>query len=339
MTSIRKVAEQAGVSIGTVSRVLNNKPGVSAETRKHVNKIAKEIGYFLPKRLPKSAVQVNHIGVLTRPMLKMLPADPFYGEVFHGIEQTCQQNHICVSYSKLEPAGPQLPTLPAMLQNNRIDGIILMGGLPLELVQELEHRSEQPIVLVDNFYPKCSWDAVLIDNLAGSYAATHHLIAHDHTNTAMITGTDHPSIKERQMGFRQAMRDAQLEGRIFETKALNPEAGGLGVEQILETAPETTAIFCSNDLQAIGALSKLQELGISVPADISVIGFDNIATGEYTSPPLSTIHVDRLTMGQLATQTLIDRLNYPDRPVVKSIVGTQLISRKSVSKHYLGKTK
>ena len=331
MTSIRSVAEKSGVSIGTVSRVLNNKPGVSEETREHVRETAKSLGYILPKRSTRQARKVTHIGVLTHHMLKQLPADPFYGEIFHGVEKTCHENHICISYSKLEPINNQLSDLPAMFNDERISGIILLGGLPFEWVTALDKAIGQPIILVDNYYPDCPWDAVLIDNINGSYLATKHLIQKGTKNIAMIAGTEHPSILERIEGYQKALSEAGLSSQLLKKSALNPESGEDGVVEILHESPGTTAIFCSNDMQAIGAIAKLGEMDVSVPKDISIIGFDNISTGQYTAPPLSTINVDRLTMGKLAAQLLIDRVQDPDRTVVKSVVGTKLIERKSVS--------
>jgi LacI family transcriptional regulator, repressor for deo operon, udp, cdd, tsx, nupC, and nupG len=331
MTSIRKVAKKAGVSIGTVSRVLNNKSGVSAKTREYVRAVALELGYALPKRIATGQISVTHIGVLTHPMMKCLPADPFYGEIFHGIEEACQENHISVSYSKIELFNGQLRTLPAMFNDDRINGIIILGGLPFELAQALDNASGQPLILVDNIFPNCPWDAVLIDNPAGSYAAVQHLIEHGHQHIAMIAGSEHPSILERISGYKQAIQKSNLVSNIIKTSALSPESGETGIAEILKQAPNTTAIFCSNDLQAIGASAKLQSLGYSVPGDFSIIGFDNINTGEYTSPPLSTIHVDRPTMGKQATQLLLDRIQNPDRTIIKSVVGTKLIQRKSVA--------
>lgn len=101
--------------------------------------------------------------------------------------------------------------------------------------------------------------------------------------------------------------------------------------EILQRAPQTTAIVCSNDHQAVGAMRKLGELGYTVPDDFSLVGFDDINMVQFTTPPITTIRVDRITMGQVAVQLLLDRIRFPDRPVVKVIIGVDLIERASVS--------
>ncbi len=335
MTNIRKVANQAGVSIGTVSRVLNNKPGVSAATRKRVRAVANALGYNLPQRIANADRPVTHIGVLTRPMIKDLPADPFYGEIFHGIETVCQQSRVCISYGKLEPNSQQPDLNLPMLSDERINGIILMGGLPYQTVAAIQEQSQKALILVDNDYPNCPWDTVLIDNFAGGYAATKHLIENGHTTIAMIAGTKHPSIAERKAGYQKALAEHGLKAHIFCAEALNSASGAAATQNILEQNPEISAIFCSNDMQAIGALAHLNEQKRRIPEDMAVIGFDNIATGQYTTPPLSTIHVDRINMGRLAAQLLFGRLQNPDRSVVRLVVGTALIERKTVSVNIL----
>jgi DNA-binding LacI/PurR family transcriptional regulator len=132
------------------------------------------------------------------------------------------------------------------------------------------------------------------------------------------------------------MCENNLQPMIIETinesprDGLSPIDGENGIVKILRQAPETTAVFCSNDNQAVGTIMKLRELGLEVPKDISIVGFDDVMLGKFTSPPISTIHVDRTTLGKMAVELLLGRIYNPDRSVVKACIGTKLVERNSV---------
>ena len=127
MVTIRHVAQEADVSVGTVSRVLNNKPGVSEKTRQHVLAVARELGYTLPRRSLLSTSTVTHLKLLSRPMREALPANPFYADVFHGIEQVCHEFRINLSFSSLGVVNGRLRSLPALINDERVSGIALVG--------------------------------------------------------------------------------------------------------------------------------------------------------------------------------------------------------------------
>jgi LacI family transcriptional regulator len=336
VVTIREVAEVAGVSIGTVSRVLNEKPGVSDSTRQHVLKITKELDYHPAKRFPVTQPTITNLGLLIRPTENPLTSDPFYGGIFHGVENSCQEYHISVSFSTLDFLYGRLRRLPAILTDERNSGIVLLGALPKEVVIAIEKAIKVPIVLVDNCYASCRWDSVMIDNNEGAYTATKYLISAAHKNIVMMSGPDHPSIIERREGYKRAMCENNLQPMIIETinesprDGLSPIDGENGIVKILRQAPETTAVFCSNDNQAVGTIMKLRELGLEVPKDISIVGFDDVMLGKFTSPPISTIHVDRTTLGKMAVELLLGRIYNPDRSVVKACIGTKLVERNSV---------
>lgn len=332
MVSVREIAEQAGVSIGTVSRVLNNKPGVSDKKRTQILAIIRETGYVPPQHINHHKSKLSHVGILIRPTGNTLMQDIFYGDVFRGAESTCSQLHINISFSVLDIVNGQLRSLPAMVGDERISGIVLIGALPREIVDALAEAARVPIVLVDNCYPDLVWDSVMTDNLYGGYMATQYLISAGHSQIALLGGPEHPSIIERAEGYRSAIRSCGLNPVIVKTPDLTVQDGMSGVLELLRKAPQITGIFCSNDNQAIGALVQLQELGFKVPEDFSIVGFDDIHTVNFTAPPITTIHIDRIALGQLAAQLLLGRINNPDRAITKAIVGVKLIQRASVCK-------
>jgi LacI family transcriptional regulator len=330
LITIRQVAQKAGFSIGTVSRVLNNRLGVSEKTRQHVLAVVEELGYIPLKRLRFSASMVTHLGVLNRPMREALPANAFYADVFHGIEQICHEFHINLSFSSLDVVNGHLRSLPALINDERISGIVLVGAIPRQMIESVVASAQLPIALVDNCFSECAWDAVVTDNPRGAYMATELLISQGHRHIALLGGPDHPSIVERRAGYEDALRQHGLAPTVVPSAGLDIADGERGAVELLRQAPETTAIVCSNDSQAIGTSRRLQELGYQVPDDFSLVGFDDINLAQWTSPPLTTIRVDRRALGQMAVQLLLGRISAPERLAIKSIVDVTLVERASV---------
>jgi DNA-binding LacI/PurR family transcriptional regulator len=330
LVTIRDVAQQADVSVGTVSRVLNNRPGVSEKTRQHVLAVARELGYTLPRRSFLSTFTVTHLGLLSRPMQDALPANPFYADVFHGIEQICHEFRINLSFSSLDVVNGRLRSLPALINDERVSGIVLVGAIPRQMVEPVVASAQLPLVLVDNCFSECAWDAVMIDNLRGVTMATEFLISRGHRSITLLGGPDHPSIVERRAGYEEAMQRHDLTPTVVPSAGLDIGDGERAVVELLRQAPETTAIVCSNDSQATGVSRKLRELGYKVPDDFSLVGFDDINLAQLTSPPLTTIRVDRRALGQIGVQLLLGRINTPKRLATKAIVGVTLIERASV---------
>jgi DNA-binding LacI/PurR family transcriptional regulator len=331
MVTVREIAEKAGVSIGTVSRVLNNKPGVSDDKRALVLSIIRETGYAPQKRIQPHNSKVTHVGVLIRPTGQTIASDVFYGDVFRGAEHTFSELQINLSFSTLDIANGRLRTLPPLAGDERIQGVVLIGALPREIVDALVQAIPAPFVLVDNFFDDCVWDAVMTDNLRGATLATRHLIERGHRQIAFLGGPEHPSIIERRVGYENTVRKHGLPATVFSTPDLTTGDGQSALLEMLQKAPQCTAIMCANDNLAIGALRQLQSLEYKAPEELSIVGFDDIHTTGFTSPPITTIHIDRVALGQLAAQLLIGRINNPERAIIESIVGVTLIERASVS--------
>jgi LacI family transcriptional regulator len=330
LATVRQIAREAGVSIGTVSRALNKKSGVGEETRRRILAIAQELSYIPPNHLPHST-SVTHLGMLVRPLPEDMQANPFYADVYHGVEQGCRASHVNLSFSSLDVVVGRLRSLPPLVNDERLRGIVLVGALPQEVIERLLDFVPLPIVLVDNYVPQRPWDAVMTDNAHGTRLTTELLVSRGHRHIALINGPDHPSIVERRMAYEEVMRQHNLSSMIVTMPDLGSAEGEMAVVQVLAQAPETTAIMGSNDMQTIGALKKLQELGYKVPEDFSLVGFDDITIAPLISPPITTVHVDRLALGRIAVQLLLGRIHNPDRPAVKSIVGVSLVERASVS--------
>ena len=332
MVTIRQVANQAGVSIGTVSRVLNNKPGVSDETREHVHGIAQEMGYTVPNRIPVLA-NISRLGLLNPPMHGGLLTNPFYHDVFLGVEQVCQEQQIKLSFNTLDMADISRAALrshPPLLKDESLNGLVLVGAMQCQVVAALIDACPLPVVLVDNHFTESPWDSVMIDNERGMTRIVEHLVGTGHRHIALLSGPDHLSIIERRNGYQKTMQAYGLTPIMACPPDLMPDNAEKCVLQLLEQSPQITAFACSNDLQAIAASKKIQELGYAVPADFSVTGFDDISMTEYASPPITTIRVDRIALGRLAVDMLFSRIKYPQRPPIGAVMGITFCERASV---------
>jgi DNA-binding LacI/PurR family transcriptional regulator len=330
MPSTRKIAERAHVSIGTVSRVLNNKDGVSDDTRRRVLEVAQELNYAPTKRLPLPVVSTTHIGLLVRPLGENLMASPFYADVYHGVEQICSELRINLSFSSVDSVEGRVRNLPTLVDDERIGGLILVGAMAPSVVAHLAAESRLPIVLIDNWFPDCRWDSVMLDNAGGVAQATERLLDLGHTRVLFVSGPDHPSVVERRNGYLEVMARRNLPPQVLYMPDLGIGEGDGAAEQVVATLPETTAVICSNDMQAFGMMRRLAQLGLRIPHDMSVIGFDDVSMATLTFPPLSTINVDRIAFGRLAVELLISRVQAPTRPPVRLTMAVTFAARASV---------
>jgi LacI family transcriptional regulator len=301
--TIRDVAREAGVSVATVSRVLNNSGPVHELTRDRVRQIARLLRYSpspAARTLITSTTQT--IGVL----LPNLYGE-FFSEVIRGIDQAAQRSgfHLLVSSSHADRS--ELETaLRAM--RGRVDGLIVMiPDIDAEaLLENLPARL--PIVLVSAVLESHPFPSLTIDNYEGAYRLTRHLIERGHSAVAMIKGSErNQEAGERLRGYRAALRDAELphDPKLEIAGDFTEAAGDRAVAEILALEPRPSAIFAANDAMAIGALSVLREAGVRVPEEMAVAGFDDIPIARYISPPLTTVRVGISALGERATQKLL----------------------------------
>jgi LacI family transcriptional regulator len=257
-------------------------------------------------------------------------ANPFYAGVYHGIEQICRELRINLYISSLDIINSTLRSLPSFTHDERINGLLLVGAMPRETVDAIARSAQVPVVLIDNWYPNTPWDAVMIDNVTGVETAMDYLFECGHRQISFIGGPAHPSIVERQFGYVQAMNRHHLPPNILPTNKLEAAGGESAAAEIIRRWPETTAIVCANDLQAVGVLRKLTTLGFRVPEHFSLVGFDDIGLTQVTVPSITTVRVERDTLGRLGVELLLGRINAPQRPPIRSIVGVSLVKRDSV---------
>lgn len=333
--TLKEIAELAGVSIGTVSSALNDRPSVSPETRARVLDVAVSMGYAIKER-QRSPVEpeIGVIGLLVKHDVGLVwNANPFYSRVQLGVTNTCQRHNINLMVANMEVDPSNHPvSWPAMLNQQRINGLIMAGAFIDNTVQMIKRKSDIPIVLVDSYASNLACDSIVTDNIGGARQAVGHLLEHGHTRIALVGWNPFspPSIHQRKQGYLDSLAEHGLQPLIIET-TLSRDGGYTASHLLFAQGMPATALFCCNDETALGAISAIRECGLNVPNDISVIGFDNIDLAAETRPALTTIHVHKSWMGSLGVQALIERLRNPEQPRITTILSTDLISRDTVS--------
>jgi DNA-binding LacI/PurR family transcriptional regulator len=303
--TITDVARRAGVSKSLVSLVMRGADHVSTLRRQAVNKAAAELGYR-PNAMARSLVQrrTHIVGVMVSDL-----HNPFFADVVAGI----QDQAVRTGYKVLVNTGSRLAAREAdaleTLLQLRADGLILAGPV-LEDDVILGASGEVPIVLVGREARDASVDSVTNDDHAGAEVAVEHCVSLGHRRIAHIDGGHGAGAPDRRQGYEDAMRRLGLEQAISVVSASYTEEGGhSGCLALLKQDPRPTAIFAANDLAAIGALNAIEESGLKVPDDVSLVGYDNTSLAALRHISLTTIHQPRLEMGQLALSTLLQRVD------------------------------
>ncbi len=353
--TVKDVARQADVSVGTVSRVFNNHANVTEDVRQRVLEAAAKIGYFGPRgqdtRIRENSRPLREIGFIFSSSIDTtsVTANPFWSHILYGVESEARKSNIKVTYRTLGDLVQTPQFLVAALQEMKLGGILLVGPSEPETVR-LIRDMKLPLVLVDNHVPGLSVDSVLGDNFEGARTAVDYLISEGHQHIAFIGGPlvedgQRPinkiyTIERRASGYRTALLDAGLRVNyeIYEATNLSTDGGYEACKRLLEQSSKHSfsAIFCANDEIAIGAMKALREAGLSIPEDISLVGFDDLAMVEHLTPALTTVHINKEALGSSAVKSLIARTADVDVVSVTSMLEVELIKRASVTTHNVG---
>ncbi|MFQ5651099.1 MAG: LacI family DNA-binding transcriptional regulator [bacterium] len=335
-STIKDVAHKAGVSLSTVSLVLNNKPNVSQETRKKVEDAIAELNYH-PRRNARglASKKTHNIGfILTEDHFSN--AEPFYTKVFLGTEFEARKYDYYILLTIVQKSFRESSQVPRFLLERNVDGIVLAGKVPAGLVDYVQ-RMELPLVLVDYFTSPDRCSRVLIDNFQGARLAVEHFISNGHRQIAFIGGEiNHPSISERLRGYQETLTShgLQISDRLISSKEplTGVENGYEATRTLLAGGACFTAIFASNDTVAIGAMRYLREKRFRVPQDVSIIGFDDIDMCLQVEPRLSTIKVFKEDLGAIAVRRLVEMIDNKKMTVDQVLVPTELVLRESTGK-------
>ena len=334
--SIRDVARLAGVSIATVSRSINSPEKVARKTRTKVQNAILETGYS-----PNTLAQSFRRG-RTNVVMVVLPTvgDPFFSGVMRGIHKAARTKGYSVIIEETQLNTMTADEIGAMLVSNQTDGMILLASMSPFGTEILSAKSRRrlPIVIgCETVSPELeNFPSVRIDNVAAAREATEYLVALGHKRIAMIYGHESSLLtKDRELGYRDAMKNAKLniENGWVVAGLLSLSGARKATRELLSHARRPTAIFCANDEMAIGCLHEIKAAGLSVPGDVSIVGFDDIRYAEVTDPPLTTIRQHVEEIGERAMHRLCHQIDTgTGGNTSPEIVPHELVVRQSTAK-------
>lgn len=334
MTIINEVAREAGVSISTVSKALNNKKGVGEFTREKVLNICRQLDYTPPKmENPELLKPTGNIGYIMTRKHGPLFYNPFYLHIISGVEMEVEKNNFNLLFSTLKSGTAYRQKIPDVVKQHKIDGVILAGAdIEPALIKKLEEICF-PTVLVDNVIESEKIDYVVADNHSGAREAVEFLISRGHREIAFVSGPrEHPSFEERFNGYKMALieNNISLEKDLIHTVPISDTMGTEIARKMLNNRKIPRAIFAANDKTALNIMQVFKGNGVNIPRDVSLIGFDDIDIAQYLTPSLTTVAIDKESMGLEACHKLISRLNNPDKTATKTVIPTRLLERNSV---------
>lgn len=336
MVRMRDVAEQAGVSVTTVSHVLNRSRPVNEDVRDRVLATMDSLGYR-PNALARS---LRRKETLTIGVIIPDSSNPFFAEVTRGIEEFSFEAGYNVILCNSAGQAARERRYTQTLIEKWVDGIAVA---PVE--DELDHIRAAlhrgiPTVVLDREPRDVACGVVLVNNRAGGRQAVDHLLARGHRRIACIVAhaAARPGSTGRVDGYRDGMRVAGLEpeellvyvddlqqgGELTEM-----QAGYAAMREVLARSSPPPAVFLTNDLMAIGAMRAIAEQGLDIPRDVAVVGFDDIALASYTSPPLTTVAQPRLEMGRLVAEMLVGRSRESRLQPERHVLEARLVVRES----------
>nr|WP_222943049.1 ribose operon transcriptional repressor RbsR [Xenorhabdus sp. PB62.4] len=328
---MKDVARLAGVSTSTVSHVINGNRYVSENVKKKVHAAIEKLNYA-PSALARSlkVKQTKTIG-----MLVTASDNSFYSEVVRSVESNCYERGYSLILCNTEGSVTRMIRSMETLLQKRVDGLLIMSSEHKLLSKDFLLRYPLvPMVTLDWSPFDASSDVIKDNSLFGGELATSYLINRGFRKIACIAGSQDTSLsRQRLAGYRKAMRDAQLEiPDGYEIQSDYEFAGGLlSMKKLLQLSEIPEAVFAGNDAMAIGAYQALHQAGLSVPDDISIIGYDDIAIAPYLIPPLTTIHQPKDELGKLAIDSLLYRMDNPESEPKELVLMPKLIERSSVA--------
>lgn len=324
--TIRDVASQAGVSINTVSRVVNDRPDVHPATRSRVQRVIAQLGYR-PNGLARSLLRRRSrtIGLIVTDC-----TNPNTARQIRAVQQHMVAASYAVMIFDTQERADQQEAALAILEEKAVDGIILTPAAPTPSVRGVAQRL--PLVLLNRELDGIVADVVVNDNTDGARAAIEHLIAAGHRRIACIMARrDVSTARERLRGYRAALEAAGIayDDRLVVRTDIELAAGLAATRTLMRRRPAPTAIFTYNDQMAVGALTALEHGGYRVPEDVALVGYDDIVYAPYLHVPLTTVAQPTEEMGITAARLLLERLAGAEAPPRRVVLAPELIARAS----------
>ena len=333
LVTLKNIADVAGVSIKTVSRVVNNDGEVSEETRRRIQQIIDDLGYY-PNTIARNLVngRSNTVGLVIQHSANYIFSHPFFNEVMRGIAETLSEHNINLL---IHLAHKDMPYSHLYYQR-LVDGLIFIS-IPVNdpNLPELSENNFPSIFtcrIAEENNPTCWVDSDFID---GMEQAIDHLYSLNHRRMALLAGPENLiSVRLRVKGYKKALteRGIPVDESLIYYMDFSSDAGRTFALQLMKSPNPPTAILCGDDMIAIGAVQGLSEAGWHVPQDVSVIGFDDIELARFSTPPLTSVRQDAFLKGQIAAKTLYRMITKEiDEKPFQQVLPTQLIIRGSTA--------
>jgi len=329
--TLEQIAQMAGVSRSTVSRVVNHHTGVKPAVRERVLKVIQETGYHPdPAARSLASQRSGIIGLVVPRAVQFLFTDPYYPRLMQGIAQACNSYDYILSLFLFHTEEEEQKLSPRLLRNQLVDGVIL-SALPLDdpLVSQLL-ANQVPFVMIGRPDNPNQVSFVDVDNVAGAYAAVRHLIQLGRERIGTITGPLNTTVGlDRRQGYLNALNDRgmTIEEALIVEGDFTEVSGFTGMQRLLRQKPD--AVFVASDTMAFGALRALRQAGVAVPNEVAMVGYDDLPSSVTSEPPLTTVRQPIRRLGAQAVEILTDILangRYPSRHVVTT---TELVIRTS----------
>mgnify|MGYP001822209751 FL=1 len=308
--SIKDIAQAANVTPGTVSRALRDSPRVSSETKKRIQQIADQMGYS-PDAQARSLVEgrTRTIGVVVTTM-----TDPFIGGIVQAIETTAQDHGYSVILASSNDLSEREIAAAETLQSKRVDGVIVTSSRVGVLHQGRLERLGVPVVLINSLVQHQGryTFSIGVDNRLGGFQATEHLLQLGHRRIAYVAAPDDRSDSlERLTGYHEALARAGIDpDPALQVRGTGRAGGGERALPLLQALPEPpTAVFCYNDMTAIGLIHAAHAAGLSLPQDLAIVGFDDIVFAPYIHPALTTVAQPVVELGKGAMEMVLSLLS------------------------------
>jgi LacI family transcriptional regulator len=330
----KRIARELNISVASVSRALNDQPGVGEELRAVILAKAREFNYtpgVAGRALATSQTFGIGFFVRERPGLAAY-SDPFYGEILHGAEEAFARSEYHLTVGTLTRDILTNPASFRFVREGRIDAMLLAGpDIPADFILAMT-QTNLPIVLLDNRLEYSKTHSVSSDDEGGACLAAQHLLALGHRRIGVLSGPEAwSSNRRRTEGFRHALSESGLSPVVIHVEQTTMDSGQDAFRQLIAKAPDITGICAINDSMAIGAIRAAQEMGRRVPDDLSVVGFDNIVWATVNHPSLTTIHIPKQQIGLEGANRLLAMLNTPDLEPTNLMVSVRLIERESTA--------
>lgn len=334
--SVKDVAALAGVSLGTVSNVLNRPNRVSTKTRQRVERAMHELGFV--RNESARQLRAGRSNVIAYVMLDA--TNPFFTDVAQGIEESAAGGDLSLFLCNSDQRADREHAYLQRLQQQRVQGILITPVDPDDSALDEVVRHGTPLVIVDRTRNVDTHCSVAVDDMLGGRLAIEHLLDLGHERIAFIGGPERiGQVRERLAGARQAMANAGRDVAdvvVVQTDALSVAEGRNAGERIagMATTSRPTAAFCANDLLALGLLQQCVTLGIGVPDQLAIVGYDDIDFAGAAAVPLTSVRQPRRNLGQTAAELLLDEARNPQHRHQQVLFTPELVARASTRKSH-----